>query len=174
MSVKQKWTPSVQTYICKSFSSGLRYLTLCRNHMYYEISRKAHSSFISFLGRISISNVSMNVSSCCGFEWMIMNSRLIPGTTRQIVCNGSSLDRYPARESICKCKQMERSRNHTACYSLTNLTSWSSKYGDCGYGCPMGRRIFTTGSSLQCLDGQFPGNLFTLYETACQGKIFLF
>ena len=116
------------------------------------------------------SNLTLSLPACCGMEWMA-NSPLTQGTAASIFCNGSSLASHPVGQSLCQCKRQQYQRTGE-CYQTLNYTLQLGPSPVCAQDCPAGQRVYHTGSLLQCTDQQtFASDVFSLYETACQGEV---
>ena len=102
--------------------------------------------------------------------WMTTSLHLTPGSTASIFCNGSSLASNPMGQSHCQCKHLLYQQTGE-CYQTLNYTLQRSTSPICAQGCPAGQRVYHTGSLLQCTDPAFESDVFSLYETACQGDL---
>ena len=115
---------------------------------------------------LTISNLTLNLSSCCGMEWMA-TSPSTQGSAASIICNGTALSSLTPGQTFsgCQCKTQT-----TKCYAALNYTQQPGPVPNCNMSCPAGYRVYHTGSQLPCTDPLFGvGDQFSLYETACQG-----
>ena len=118
----------------------------------------------SFLATSS-SPIVINSSMCCGYSWLTTSPSVAPAV--YYLCGGQYLSAYVSLSSSCSCKYSSFvASNRTGCLSLLNRSSYMS---GCVSNCPAGTRPYPTGTSFPCVDALFPGDTFTMFESACQG-----
>ena len=101
---------------------------------------------------------------------MATSPRLAAGSASLITCYNTSLNSLPSNFSYCRCKHHQHTAQPSQCLDLLNFTSQPNLNASCAEGCPVGYRVYRTGSALTCDDPLYGTDHFILYESACQGQ----
>jgi hypothetical protein len=164
-------------FLCLKNVSSIRYLNLHQSSAHLHHSKLLSDSVFG----TSLSPLNLSHVPCCGLEWLLCDGTsgslasngllCLDVTTQQVV----TLSRATFRcgTSLCPCKALQRNQTGE-CLLVQNWTV--GVQGTCqNASCPIGHRLYHTGSTLVCHDPSqcyVTGcNLITLFETACQGEL---
>lgn len=110
--------------------------------------------------------------TCCGYGWLLNSPLLSAEQAINIACPAGMLPEA-MNDMECRCKSQYFNGPARGCYGALN---WTWRYNDAGSGscvasgCPDGERPYYTGSpNLICNDTAYVGDVFSFFETGCQG-----